>query len=68
MPKKVARNNGRSGRITLSGDELHRLGVDVGDEIRIDVAESPDVARALIETLDAESFVLVSRADEQPAD
>lgn len=64
MPKKVAKNNGQSGRISLSSDELYGLGVEVGDEVRIDVAESPEVATALIDSLDAESFVIVSRAED----
>lgn len=71
MPKKVAKNNGRSGRINLSSDELRRLGVDVGDEVRIDVAETKEIAEAIIKSLDAKSFVIVSRADEaaeHPAD
>lgn len=65
MPKKVAKNSGRSGRINLSSDELGRLGVEVGDEIRIDVAESKAVAKAIIESRDTAAFVIVSAADEQ---
>ena len=67
MPKKVAKNNGRSGRVSLSSDELHGLGVDIGDDVRVDVAESQAVANALIESLDADSFLIISRA-EQTAD
>lgn len=63
MPKKVAKNSGRSGRINLSSDELNRLGVEVGDEVRIDVAESTAVAKAIIESRDTEAFVIVSAAD-----
>lgn len=67
MPKKVAKNNGNSGRINLSSDELHRLGVEVGDDVRIDVAESKQVARALIDSRDTNSFVIVSKADQDSA-
>lgn len=62
MPKKVAKNSGRSGRINLSSDELQRLGVEVGDDVQIDVAESKAVAKAIIDSRDADSFVLVSPA------
>ena len=64
MPKKVAKNNGRSGRISLSADELAGLGVSVGDEVRIDVAESPAIANAIIDNLDSDAFVIISRAAE----
>ncbi len=64
MPKKVAKNNGRSGRISLSADELSGLGVSVGDEVRIDVAESPAIANAIIDNLDSDAFVIISRAAE----
>lgn len=68
MPKKVAKNNGRSGRINLSADELRGLGVEVGDEIQIDVAESEAIARAIIESRDTDSFVIVSRTGETAAE
>ena len=63
MPKKVAKNSGRSGRINLSSDELTRLGVNVGDDVQIDVAESKAVARAIVESRDTDAFLIVSRAD-----
>lgn len=65
MPKKVAKNNGNSGRINLSSDELHRLGVEVGDDVRIDVADSKQVARAIIDSRDTDAFVIVSKADHE---
>lgn len=68
MTKKVAKNSGRSGRVNLSSDELSRLGVEVGDDVRIDVAESPAVAKAIIDSRETDAFLIISEAEDTPAD
>lgn len=67
MPKKISKNNGRSGRINLSSDELGRLGVEVGDDVRVDVAESKQVAQAIIDSRETDAFVIVSEVGAESA-
>lgn len=59
--KQIAKNTGRSGRVNLSGPELHQFGAEVGSPIKIDVAESKAIAHALIDNSDTEEFVIVSK-------
>ena len=58
--KKIGRNTGQSGRVNISGDELDQLGLTVGSAVDVDVAESKDIARALIDNKDAERFLIVT--------
>jgi len=60
--KKIAQNQGDSGRVNLSGSELRQFGADIGDGVEVDVAESPKVAKAMIDTKDSSSFIIVSKA------
>lgn len=60
--KQVGRNTGQSGRINLSGSELTKLGVDIGDAVDVDVAESETVAQALIQSKNSERFLIVTPA------
>ncbi len=60
--KQIGRNSGNSGRINVSGDELEKLGVGIGDAVDVEVVDAKAVARAVIETKDAEEFLIVTPA------
>jgi len=60
--KQVGRNTGQSGRVNISGSELTKLGVDIGDAVDVDVAESETVAQALIQSKNSERFLIVTPA------
>ena len=60
--KRVGRNTGQSGRINVSGSELDKLGVELGDAIDLEVVDSKEVARALIDSKDTDEFLIVSPA------
>lgn len=59
--KKVAQNTGDSGRVNLSGPELEKFDADVGDPIKVDVAESKEIAQAIVDHSDQEEFIIVSK-------
>ena len=58
--KSIARNSGNSGRVNISGSELEDLEAEIGDDIDIDVADTKDVAHALIDSKDADQFLIVT--------
>jgi hypothetical protein len=58
--KKIGRNTGESGRVNVSGSELDQLGLAIGSAVDVDVAESRDVAQALIDSKDTERFLIIS--------
>ena len=58
--KKIGRNTGESGRVNVSGDELDQLDLTLGSAVDVDVAESKDIARAIIDNKDAERFLIVT--------
>ncbi len=60
--KQIGRNSGNSGRINVSGDELEKLGVDIGDSVDVEVVDAKAIARAVIESKDAEEFLIVTPA------
>ena len=60
--KKIGRNTGQSGRINVSGSELDKLDVELGDEIDVEVVDSKEVARALIDSKDTDEFLIVTPA------
>ena len=62
--KNIGQNTGRSGRVNLSGPELHQFGAEVGSPIKVDVAESKDIAHAIIDNSDVGEFVIVSKPAE----
>lgn len=63
--KTIGQNTGQSGRVNLSGPELNKFIADVGDPIKVDVAESKDIAHAIIDNSSHGEFVIVSKpADE----
>lgn len=66
--KKIAKNQGESGCINLSGSELEQFGSKIGDEISVDVAESPEVAKAMIDTKDANRFIIISKMGQSSAE
>jgi hypothetical protein len=60
--KTIARNAGESGRINASGDELRQLGVEIGDAVDVEIAESTDIAHAIIDSKDTDRFLIVTPA------
>lgn len=58
--KSIARNTGNSGRVNISGSELETLEAEVGDDVDVDVADSKDIAHAIIDSKDAERFFIVT--------
>lgn len=60
--KQVGRNTGQSGRINVSGSELDQLGVEIGDAVDVEVVDSKEVARALIDSKDTDEFLIVTPA------
>ncbi len=60
--KQVGRNTGNSGRINVSGSELEKLGVDIGDAVEVDVVDAKGVAHALIDSKESEKFLIVTPA------
>lgn len=58
--KQIGRNTGNSGRINVSGSELKKLGLDIGDDVEVDVADAKEVAHAMIDTKDAEEFLIIT--------
>ena len=61
--KKIGRNTGESGRVNVSGSELDQLGLAIGSAVDINVAESKNVAQALIDSKDAERFLIVAPSE-----
>lgn len=59
--KQIGKNTGKSGRINLSGPELEKFGSEVGEPIKIDIAESKSIAQAIIENSDSDEFVIISK-------
>lgn len=58
--KQVGRNTGHSGRVNLSGSELTDLDLDIGDTIEIDVADTKEIAHALINSKESDQFLIVT--------
>jgi len=58
--KSIARNSGNSGRVNISGSELEELEAEIGDDVDIDVADTKDVAHALIDSKDTDRFLIVT--------
>ena len=61
--KTIGQNTGQSGRVNLSGPELEQFDAEVGDAIKVDVAESKGIAKAIIENSTESEFVIVSKPD-----
>jgi hypothetical protein len=61
--KTIGQNTGQSGRVNLSGPELEKFDADVGDPIKVDVAESKGIAKAIIENSSESEFVIVSKPE-----
>ena len=58
--KSIARNSGDSGQINISGSELETLGAEIGDDVEVNVADSKEVAHALIDSKDEDRFIIVT--------
>lgn len=65
--KTIGQNSGKSGRVNLSGPELRKFDSEVGDAIKVDVAESKDIATAIIENSSESEFVIVSKPETSPS-
>ena len=63
--KQIGQNTGNSGRINLSGPEIRKLSADVGDAIKVDIAESKEIAHAIIDNSEQSEFVIVSKPTEE---
>ena len=61
--KTIGRNTGRSGRVNLSGPELDKFDAKVGDPIKVDIAESKGIAKAIIENSVESEFVIVFKPE-----
>ena len=59
--KTIGQNTGQSGRVNLSGPELEQFDAGVGDAIKVDIAESKGIAKAIIENSTENEFVIVSK-------
>ena len=66
--KQIGKNTGRSGRVNLSGPELDKFDAEVGEPIKIDIAESKEIAHALINNSDRGEFIIVSKPGQQEVD
>ena len=60
--KQIGRNTGNSGRINVSGAELQKLGTEIGDAVEVEVSASADIAHALIDNKDEDTFLIVTPA------
>ncbi|WP_257301229.1 hypothetical protein [Haloarchaeobius sp. FL176] len=60
--KQIGRNTGNSGRVNVSGSELEELGIDIGDEVDVDVADAKEIAHAIIDNKDSDEFLIVTPA------
>jgi antitoxin component of MazEF toxin-antitoxin module len=58
--KTIARNSGNSGRVNISGSELEMLEAEIGDDVDVTIADSKDVAHALIDSKDTDRFLIVT--------
>ncbi len=61
--KRIGQNTGNSGRINLSGLELDQFNANVGDPVKVDIAESKSIAHAMIENGNYGEFVIVSKPE-----
>jgi len=61
--KTIGQNTGQSGRVNLSGPELEKFDAKVGDTIKVDIAESKGIAKAIIENSSESEFVIVSKPE-----
>lgn len=58
--KTIGRNSGNSGRVNISGSELEMLEAGIGDDVDVDVADTKDVAHAIIDSKDTDQFLIVT--------
>lgn len=66
--KQIGTNTGRSGRVNLSGPELDKFDAEVGEPIKVDIAESKEIAHALINNSEYGEFIIVSKPSQQEGD
>jgi hypothetical protein len=51
--------------VSLSGPELDKFDAEVGEPIKVDVAESKEIAHAIINNSDRGEFVVVSKPGQE---
>lgn len=56
--KQIGHNTGNSGRINVPGSELEKLGLEIGDDVEVEVADTKEVAHALIDSTDSDEFLI----------
>jgi len=61
--KRIGKNVGNCGRVNLSGPELEQFSAEIGSSIKIDIAESKEIALAMIQHSEDREFVIVSKLD-----
>ena len=66
--KQIGKNTGYSGRVNLSGHDLDKFDAEVGEQIKVDIAESKEIAHALINNSECGEFIIMSKPDQQETD
>jgi len=61
--KTIGQNASNSGRISLSGPELEQLDASIGDQVKVDIDESKEIAKATVMNSNHDEFVIVSKSD-----
>jgi len=63
--KKIAQNQGDSGRVNLSGSELAQFGGTIGDSIVVAVAETTAIAKAMLDSKASSSYIIISESEQE---
>ena len=58
--KTIARNSGNSGRVNISGSELEMLKAGIGDDVDVNVADTKEVAHAIIDSKATDRYLIVT--------
>lgn len=66
--KKISQNKGESGRINLSGSELDQFDAEVGDAVSVDIAESEEIAHAMIDSKDTSNYIIITKVEKHPTE
>jgi len=60
--KQIGGSAGNSGQINVSGSELDKLGLEIGNAVDVKVTDATTVAHALIDSKDTDEFLIVTPA------
>lgn len=61
--KTIGQNASNSGRISLSAPELEQLDASIGDQMKVDIDESKEIAKATVMNSNHDEFVIVSKSN-----